>query len=477
MGKGTAALIALLGITAGLSGQDIPLETSFETPVFDARFGVGFNYDLLRPPTQVSFDYPKGFVGVNVPFQQKVNLLDLARMSGSGVDDLFNDSTKFQNPGEFQPMASAQQNPNATVRVDVPMLGGVGSFSNIQNMSLKYLNALGFPGVKMDTTMEDEGLSMLMRASVYVPLDIQASWETLTFGYAYKVNKQLMVALNLHRHVFMLDMRANVDANVLGYVRVDQDILKTEVPVKYSVGGSARAHYLAEVWSPTIALKYWRLGLTSRFGVKTRAKGRLKATYVLPFFIDEYTFAMDDLTTKLMDPAYINQLQQGTVDSVNHITDEEMVWRLPDGHTFSFDIVPEKLTLSYTKTVGDLYLSLGDVWVVKNTRGSQSAGSETTTIDTVDLEIGSTVDHVFLLSGDFRHFFFNMGAFTLDMATARRSNVLGESLGEAGYPLLGGAPVLPVLNFGSALGSRMQLMLELDILPLLAVKSGVVYYF
>ena len=102
---------------------------------------------------------------------------------------------------------SARQNPNATVRVEVPMLGGVGSFSNTQNMYLNYQNVLGNPDIFVNPQNLGEGVNFLLRGTVNVPMDLTLYWETMTFGYAYKLNKFFTFALNLHRHVFSLDLR------------------------------------------------------------------------------------------------------------------------------------------------------------------------------------------------------------------------------------------------------------------------------
>jgi hypothetical protein len=42
---------------------------------------------------------------------------------------------------------------------------------------------------------------------------------------------------------------------------------------------------------------------------------------------------------------------------------------------------------------------------------------------------------------------------------------------------LGKSAMIPTLNFGAALGTKLQLLLELDVLPLPALKTGVYYFF
>jgi hypothetical protein len=71
------------------------------------------------------------------------------------------------------------------------------------------------------------------------------------------------------------------------------------------------------------------------------------------------------------------------------------------------------------------------------------------------------------------HSFLNLGVFGMDVRYGDESNLLG-----ANTPVkLGNAAMLPILSLGTALGTRMQLLLEFDILPLPAVKTGVFYYF
>jgi hypothetical protein len=480
MRRRIVALALTLALVRIASGQDLSLQSlspELKGTQFDARFAIGFNYDMLRSPLDVSFDYPKGYVGLDIPFRQSFNLLKVANGQGAGMDKFFGDTTLFRSGKEYQPTAraSARQNPNTTFRVDVPMLGGVGSFSNIQNVGLSYQNTLGLPSARASMSMADQGVSMLFRAAIYVPVDLSASWETMTFGYAYKVNKNLVVGLNLHRHVFMLDMRAKIDVDMLGYAEVDQQVLKTRIPIDYTVGGEANAHYDAEAWSPTLAVKFWRVGATARFGVNARARGGLSASYSLPFFIDPATFAFNLKPENLMDPAFISSLQSGETDTVTHVSTQDMVWKLPDGYTFSFDIVRNKLNLSYTKTRGELQVKLGNIWTVQKRVTSDTA--EVAQNDTINLDFRTKVDHVMLLSGNLKHFFFNLGVFTLDFAAARKSHLLGKSLGKVGWPTISGSPLMPVLGVGSALGSKIQLMLELDLLPLAAVKGGVIYYF
>ncbi|HEX7510833.1 MAG TPA: hypothetical protein VF335_06005, partial [Chitinivibrionales bacterium] len=44
--------------------------SSLSPPTLNAKLTFGFNYDILRAPTDVSFDYAKGTLGFNFPLEQ-----------------------------------------------------------------------------------------------------------------------------------------------------------------------------------------------------------------------------------------------------------------------------------------------------------------------------------------------------------------------------------------------------------------------
>ncbi|MDO5577317.1 MAG: hypothetical protein Q4F84_09570, partial [Fibrobacter sp.] len=133
------------------SADDISVDdmnADVRLPTFNAKVSFGFNYDLLRAPTDVSFEYPKGFFGFNIPLEKSFNLRDVATYIRPAIDSIFEDSSIFSDGGEsFRPNGVAKQNANVTIRVDVPMLWGVASFSNVQNFYLNYQNTLGNPDI------------------------------------------------------------------------------------------------------------------------------------------------------------------------------------------------------------------------------------------------------------------------------------------------------------------------------------------
>ncbi|MFP4416444.1 MAG: hypothetical protein ACOC4C_00645 [Fibrobacterota bacterium] len=443
---------------------------------FDATVSMGFNYDFLRSATDVSFDYPVGYIGLNIPFKYQVNE-QYAEDVTEGLEQ------QMPNIGHFKPTASAQQYSNTTVRVDVPMLGGVGTFANIQNFFFDYNNTLGSPDV--NAAFENDTLNMFLRGILSVPFDMNMGWETMVFGYAYKVNELFKFALNLNRHTFRFDMNARINSDILGYLNIDipapegeaedlgQDIgFKDSVSVSYNserVYGAAHGHYDLEAWTPTIGLGVWRFGLTSRFGMKAKAGGTFTAKYALPFFVDPVTMQLDEF-----DEAYLmdnmGRFLKSDTNGVTYGTESDLKWQMPHGHTLTLDIIRDKLYVSYTKFFGEIVMGLDNIGIMHR---SENASSDST-FETVDLEATVSVDHILMLHGSFHNAFFNIGVFSMNASYMDQKDLLTKAVPELAFA---DGIMIPVLNFGTALGSKIQLLLELDLLPLAALKTGLKYYF
>jgi hypothetical protein len=62
----------------------------------------------------------------------------------------------------------------------------------------------------------------------------------------------------------------------------------------------------------------------------------------------------------------------------------------------------------------------------------------------------------------------------MDFRYADKENLIGSKMP---YMHMGKSAMLPVWNFGSTIGTKLRVLLELDVLPLPAFKSGVLYYF
>jgi hypothetical protein len=492
--KKAVCLMAMFLVFSSRGGDGLPggITPSITPPSFNAKLSIGFNYDLLRPPTDVSFDYAKGYAAFNFPFESG------SLISKKIADDVWEKVCEklSQDPSDgqsFQPQGSARQFANTTIRVDIPMLGGVATFSNIQNVSINYLNTLGNTDLRVeyDTTIDNNGtksdVSMLLLGAINVPVEASLGWETMSFGYAYRVNKDLVLAANVHRHIFRLDLLAKVDVDMLGQFSVSQSggaagggggfsgtpDLKNE-PIDYPSSkafGEANGHFEAEAWSSSFGIKYWRMTLTSRFGIDTKAHGSLVAKYYLPFFIDKRTFKPDlDIQdpTKLM--GMLNNFQQKKTDSVVYYSNDDARWKLPQGHTISFDLIRDKVALSYTKVFGNI-----EAYHAASAHDSTNPDRKT-----VDLDAAITIDNIIMLNCNFYNAFLNLGVFGLDFRINNEKNLLGNAIKKQksiSWMRLGDNAMLPILNLGAMLGSKTQLGFELDVLPLPAFKVGMVYHF
>jgi hypothetical protein len=471
------------GSLAAVSAQDISFEPSenLEAPHFNARFSLGFNYDLLRFPDAISFQEPVGYAGFNIPLHKTVNILDVARIYSDPIDSIFADTLLFADGEEFQPTATAAQRANTTFRVEVPMLKGAGYFAHTENFYMSYSNTLGMPGAKLSESLEEEGITLFARGAIDVPVAINASWNTMAFGYAYRINRELMCAFHLYRHLFMFDARASVNTDLLGYADIDQEQLNMRLPLDYSdLGGYLNASYSATCVTPSFAVKWWRFGLTSRFGFSTVARGHMQVNYEVPFFIDQYTFQTTMTQQDLTDPSYINKLKENRTNTFTtdpSVENNDIEWEMPGGHTLSFDILRDNLRLSWTKIDGPVRMKRDNIWI-NEVESRQETGVAP---DTIDFDLRIDVDHVIMLNCRFYDAFLNAGVFAFDVSYGDQTHILTGAVdslqGALADMKLAGQPIFPIVNLGAAVGTRVQLLMELHIAPLPAAKTGVRYYF
>jgi hypothetical protein len=480
-------------------------------PSFDVRMSMGFNYDLLRSLTAVSFDYPVGLFALNLPFGAG-NLLPQSVM-----DDVFSDTGLFRRPENFRPTAGASQNANTTVRVDVPMLNGVGTFAYTQNFSFNMNTALGGSSVisafqDIGELMEesdmdaDVGGFLSLRGALRLPLSVSMGWETMTFGYAYRVNNNdnLVFALNLHRHLFAMDMRLRADIDLLGHVNLRADNVDmggdgTTISMALSddlinfssevCNGSAQGRYRAEAWTPSIGARWGRFSADLRFGLNVRAKGSAQGGFVVPRIVNLETGDIDLLDrfegfadSLAENPAYVFDLlsdESGLipreVDSVYYDIRESMRWKMPTGLTVAFDIIPRRFSVSYSTTFGgEINLKIDEVVRTTSPQANEPGSWLDGENDTLSVDLGVRVDHIIMFHLNYPSFYINLGICGLD-ARSGDSHALKEL---SGLPRIGDVVmIMPVLSGGLSLGTRLQLQLEANILPLPAVRTGVKYYF
>jgi len=521
-----AVFWAAVLVAAGHSvGADSPGYTS-TIPSFDVRFSAGFNYDLLRSPTDVSFERSEGYMGINLPIGMGGDLQTVP-VSGEMLDDLFEDNTLFRRGDNFRPSASASQNPNVTVRVDVPMLYGVGSFAYTQNFFMNFNTAIGGSSVISsytpinDTIRESDAVIgidgfLSLKGGLRIPLAFNFGWETMTLGYAYRVAEKddLIFAFNLHRHLFSMNVRARADIDLLGHLNLSAsgsmktapgvpDLNVTVIPPtsediidfnSETCNGSAQGRYRAETWTPSFGVKLWRVSLASRFGIDTRAKGSINGRFAVPKIVDietgelsqEYDDLVNDLSGEGGNPKRIldkvsengvGGLISQEMDSIVYETTEALRWKMPSGHTIACDIIPNRLSVSYTKLFGEVAMRLDNFSRTK----TAETGKETIweDVDTLNFDVGVTVDHIMMLHVNFPRFFINAGLCGFDIRSGDDRHIIGNIYEENGLGSmrLGKAVMLPVLNGGVTVGKKVQLRVEADILPMPALKTGFHYYF
>ncbi|MBN1980926.1 MAG: hypothetical protein JW795_05305 [Chitinivibrionales bacterium] len=465
------AIFASLGLVLFLESAQCQID-SMQTSVTllqgNAEIALGFNYDYIRSPLDVSFDYPRGYFGINIPLKYTLP----SGILGEQIDNL---AENFNEVEQMVPDISAKQNANTSIIVDVPMLGGVASFSNIQMMHLRYANKLSIPRFETGTAAGSTGpINLFLRGVLSVPIDLSIGWETMTFGYAYKIDDNIMFALNLHRHVFNFDIKALINIDILGNytVTIDSGGVKFSLPgtIDYSLHNAVQGHYEVETWTPTVGVQLWRFSLVSRFGMNTRPKGFLSAKYSVPFFLDPESFQPAEFTDKYLADN-ISSLQASSVNAMEYSTTERLVWKMPQAHTLQLDIFPKHLTLSYTKLFGSISMQLYDPLCDK-----QALIDTANKPDTLDFRFGAAVDHIIMLHGSLFSSFFNLGIYSMDYSFRDKEGLLSsqKALSALRY---GNGIMAPVLNGGTMIGGKIKLLAELDILPLIALKGGVVYFF
>lgn len=467
MKRRTLLTIVILFLMVSMSFSQDNIKTSVPAPDATVEFAMGFNYDYLKSPLRLSFDYPKGYFGMNIPLKYSMPK-ELSQQLFEGTSDFFAEGD------EFDPRLAAKQAPNTTIKVDVPMLNGVLSFSYITNMNLQLKSNISMQNFSMETDEEGAQFDLKLDGIVSVPLDLFIGWESMTFGYAYQVNEKLSLAFNLHRHTFEFDLKGKIDVDLRGPYEVNvegYDLPSGELD--YSLHNVIDGHYDITKFTPTFALKFWRVSWVSRLGMKVKPKGHLQAKYTTPFFINPNTFEVDDLTDQTYLIDNIDNFLTNATKTVDHHTTEDLSWEMPQAHTLMFDIIPEKLSLSYTKLFGKIALNLQDSAALDVSHDPDSTGA---TAEALDFGFSASVDHMIILEGNFYNAFFNLGVMSLDFGFGEDDYLLSSNPNMP-LPTFGNGVLMPILNVGAMMGSKLQVLAELDILPLVALKTGLIYYF
>ncbi len=441
------------------------------TPDVFATMAIGFNYDYLRSPLRVDYDRARGLFGINIPFAFKPS----AEMTGqmlSGVSDNFTD-------GEFfEPSVAVKQFANTTLQVDVPFFGGVLQWSHMRMMNISYNNQISLsnfryqpdslPGAPTDG---DVDLSMLLTGNISVPLGFNLGWETMTFGYAYKINEMFSVALNMHRHYFHFNILGNVDMDLVGNIGIettsDDFSVTKDISIDYALHNQVDGFYDLKRWTPTIAASAWRFQFIARFGFTSHAKGALYGGYSVPFFVDPETFELESFDQEYIEDNLGNFENNDTV-ATTFSTTNDLLWEMPSGFTLGFDIVPEKLNISYTKFAGSIRMELVDEDFQKE------GDNKDQDLDSLNFRFGAQVDHIILLQGHFPRLYFNTGIFSFDASFGDSENLLGNADAMIQF---GSGVMLPILGGGIILGDKMQFKGEINLAPFPAINTGIIYHF
>jgi len=273
-----------------------------------AKFFGGASYDLLRDPTYVNFDSPTGYLSLNIPFKFE--------------EELPAGFTESIDPA-LRPSLGAEQKLNLSFRIDVPMMAGVGSFGMSDNVDVGYEAELGdlglatdtslcVTGAATDTTCTENFLNVETELGFFtrinVPIRYRMNWRSQSFGYAMKPVGDLVLAFNMHRHVFSAKGVGSISSVVGGQIKLntytvvelpglDPSVTKaTLADVKFNfddVGGYIQSSYEASAWSPAFGFRWKWIGAQFRMGVTKDVKGTFEANYAVPFFINPKTFEVN----------------------------------------------------------------------------------------------------------------------------------------------------------------------------------------
>jgi len=440
------------------------------TPDANVSLGIGFNYDYLKSPLDVDFENAKGYYSINIPMK--------FALSTEMVDQIFSSmSNNFTDDEYFTPSIAAKQFANTTIKVDVPMLGGVCSFSHINVMSLKYENTTGIPSFRYKPEFNNsDGLNtdLLLLGNINTPMSFSLGWESMMFGYVYRINELFTLGLNMHRHRFYFNANANIDIDIYGRVKASMAEANMDIPIEYSLKNPISGEYALERWTPTFAARAWRFDLFARIMFKDEAKGALSGKYELPFFVNPSNFTLANLgdTEYLLENIKNGNFTENRTETVNLETNKNMKWEMPSVLTLKFNIVPEHLSLSYSKFFGSTRIELID-----STLGRRPDG---TTLDYLpnglDFRMGVSIDHLILANAKLGWFYGGLGIMSLNADFANNKNLL-SNINSPYLVKYGKGVMLPTLTGGAIIGTKLQLLLELNVLPLTALKTGIVYNF
>jgi hypothetical protein len=152
-------------------------------------------------------------------------------------------------------------------------------------------------------------------------------------------------------------------------------------------------------------------------------------------------------------------------------TKNKMKWQMPSILTLKYNIIPEHLSISYSKFIGKTSLELVDT-----TFGKYKDGKVDFLKNGLGLKASVYVDHLILLNGKVNAFYGNLGIVSVDIDFMDDKNLLGGMREFYAVPY-GKGVMVPVLSGGAIIGTKIQFLAEFDVLPFPALKTGIVYNF
>lgn len=429
----------------------------------DAKLSGAFSYDFLKSPLSRPFDYGLAEASLNLPFNASAQA---QKFLGSFAD------SAVVMPSLF---ARISQDMNTHVDVSAPVFGGILFFAARENASLTVTGSLGDTYFNLDTTLSGAG-AVLLKGSIHLPLQFEMAWRSLTFGYAYRPVPWLTMAFQIHKHLFSARTSGDLRPDLAGRITVGGDQGSTSFLVQYpdsKVYGSVNGAYQGVAWSPEMAVGVGRFHLLSRMGARMAAEGHVDVSYSVPYFIDPENFQPRfSEPDSFLAADNLRRLLDGEVGKKSLHIKENLILKLPQSHTLSFDLIPKKLIFSYTKVFGNVSIhaeTMSDTSQVKSL--STNVNETTGTNGFVDLDLFP--DQVFCLSGTFGWFHADVGVHTLNINYHNQSELL-SGLSPLEWD---GDPFVPILDFGFTWGFPLVFSTDFFVSPLPAVRSGISYAF
>ena len=334
--------------SAGLPAPFAPCPASAQPLLLigkaDAELSGAFSYEFLNSPLSHPFEGRPG-PGEPQPPLQRLGPGPTASWATSPIPP-------WSIPELF---ARVSQHLNAHVDVSAPVFGGVVFFAARENASLTVSGALGNARFNLDTTLDGSG-SVLLKGSIHMPLLFDMHWRSLSFGYAFKPRPGCHWASRCTS-----TSSPPAPPGICGRIcRAASPWAGTRAtPPSWWIIRTTRctapptAAYEGKAWSPEMAVGVGPVRLVSRMGARMSAKGHLDVTYSVPYFIDPGTFEPRFTEPdSFLASDNLRRLLDGETGKRNIHIKDRLILMLPQSHTVSVDILPGRLSLSYTKVFG-----------------------------------------------------------------------------------------------------------------------------